>query len=162
MAVAWRYYTLDGLAAMARRYLARRSVDLTALEVREGRPLAGHTPRSHTGLVNHLRRHGFSDDEAVDAGLAGRHANGDVADFFVHRMVLPVRGERDRVVGLIGRDVSGALRAKYLNTPDDCHLRQGASPVPPEPYRHVPGEHRRRRGGDRRPCHRGGRCGHRL
>jgi DNA primase len=117
MAVAWRYYTLDGLAAMARRYLARRSIDVAALEAREGRPLAGHTPKSRTGLVEHLRRHGFADDEAVDAGLASRHPDGQVQDFFTHRMVLAVRGGGDRVVGLIGRDVSGGLRAKYLNTP---------------------------------------------
>jgi DNA primase len=117
VAVAWRYYTPDGLAAMARRYLAGRSIDVAALEARECRPLAGHTPKSRTGLVEHLRRHGFADDEAVDAGLATRRPDGQVEDFFTHRMVLPVRNDRDRVVGLIGRDVSGGLRAKYLNTP---------------------------------------------
>ena len=117
MAVAWRYYTLDGLAAMARRYLAGRSIDVGDLEAREGRPLAGHTPKSRTGLVEHLRRHGFADDEAVDAGLVSRHPDGGVEDFFTHRVVLPVRNSRDRVVGLIGRDVSGGLRAKYLNSP---------------------------------------------
>ena len=125
MAVAWRYYTLDGLAAVARRYLAGRSIDVSALEAREGRPLAGHTPKSHSGLVDHLRRNGFTADEAVDAGLAGRHPNGEVADFFVHRMVLAVRGERDRVVGLIGRDVSGGLRAKYLNSPTTAVYDKG-------------------------------------
>jgi DNA primase len=117
MAVAWRYYTLDGLASLARRYLDRRSIEVGALEARERRVLAGHTPRSRTGLVEHLRRHGFSDDEAVDAGLASRHPDGTTEDFFTHRMVLAVRDDRDRAVGLIGRDVSGGLRAKYLNTP---------------------------------------------
>ena len=50
---------------------------------------------------------------------------GEVADFFIQRMVLPVRGERDRVVGMIGRDVSGALRAKYLNTPTTAIYDKG-------------------------------------
>jgi DNA primase len=117
MAVAWRYYSLDGLTSLARRRLAERSIDLGALEAREARPLAGHTPRSRTGLVDHLRRRGFVDNEAVDAGLASRYPNGRVEDFFTHRLVLPVRDSSDRVVGLIGRDVSGGLRAKYLNTP---------------------------------------------
>ena len=117
MAVAWRYYTLDGLAAMARRYLAGRSINVSALEAREGRPLAGHTPKSRTGLVEHVRQHGFADDEAVDAGLVSRHPDGGVEDFFTHRVILPVRNDRDRVVGLIGRDASGGLRAKYLNSP---------------------------------------------
>ena len=136
VAVGGSYYTLSssppGLAGTW-----RRSLNLGALEAREGRPLGG-TPRLHTGLVDHLRRHGFTDDEAVDAGLAGRHPNGEVADLFIQRMVLPVRGERDRVVGMIGRDVSGALRAKYQQ-PDDRHIRQGTSPVPPEPRCSSPG-----------------------
>ena len=125
MAVAWRYYTLDGLAAMARRYLAGRSIDVSALEAREGRPLAGHTPKSRTGLVEHLRRHGFADDEAVDTGLVSRHPDGGVEDFFTHRVILPVRNDRDRVVGFIGRDVSGGLRAKYLNSPTTAIYDKG-------------------------------------
>jgi DNA primase len=117
MREAWRYYSLDGLARAARRHLALRGIDTFALELREGRPLAGHTPRSKTGLVDHLRKRGFGDDEFVDAGLASRYPDGRVDDFFTHRLVLPVRDSHDQVVGLIGRDVLGADRAKYLNTP---------------------------------------------
>jgi DNA primase len=117
LALAWRYYSVEGLATLARRRLAERAIDVGALEAREGRPLAGHTPRLRTGLVDQLRRHGFRDDDAVDAGLASRHPDGRVEDFFTQRLVLPVRGAGDRVVGLIGRDVSGGARAKYLNTP---------------------------------------------
>jgi DNA primase len=117
MREAWRYYSLDGLARTARRYLALRGIDTFALELREGRPLAGHTPRSKTGLVIHLRKSGFGDDEVVDAGLGSRFPDGRIEDFFTHRMVLPVRDSHDQVVGLIGRDVLGADRAKYLNTP---------------------------------------------
>ena len=117
LSLAWRYYSLDGLAAVARRRLAERSVDVSALESREGRALGGHTPRSRTGLAEHLRRHRFSHDEGVDAGLISRYGDGRVEDFFTHRLVLPVRGQNDRVVGLIGRDVCGGMRAKHLKTP---------------------------------------------
>ena len=117
MREAWRYYSLDGLARAARRHLALRGIDTFALERREGRPLAGHTPRSKTGLVDHLRKRGFGDDALVDAGLASRYPDGRVEDFFTHRLVLPVRDSHDQVVGLIGRDALGASRAKYLNTP---------------------------------------------
>ena len=126
LAVAWRYYSLDGLSALARRHLSQRAVDITALEAREGRPLAGHTPRSRTGLVDHLRRNRFNDDEAVDAGLVSRYPDGRVEDFFTHRIVLPVRAAGDRVVGLIGRDVCGGTRAKYLNTPRTAVYDKGA------------------------------------
>ncbi|HZT67931.1 MAG TPA: toprim domain-containing protein [Acidimicrobiales bacterium] len=116
MAEAWRYYALDGLAGLARRRLAERGIDLGPLEAREHRVLAGHTPRSRTGVVDQLRRRGFCDDELVDAGLASRHPDGSVEDFLTHRLVLAVRDGHDRVAGLIGRDVSGGERAKYLNT----------------------------------------------
>jgi DNA primase len=117
MREAWRYYSLDGLARAARRHLALRGIDTFALERREGRPLAGHTPRSKTGLVNHLRTRDFDDDELVDTGLASRYPDGRVEDFLTHRLVLPVRDSHDQVVGLIGRDVLGADQAKYLNIP---------------------------------------------
>ncbi len=117
---AWRYYTLDALARTARRHLALRGIDTFALETRDQRRLAGHTPRSKTGLIDHLRHRGFSDNELVDAGLASRHPDGRVEDFFTHRLVLPIRPIRDtnsQVIGMLGRDVLGANRAKYLNTP---------------------------------------------
>jgi DNA primase len=53
----------------------------------------------------------------VDAGLASRHPDGRVTDFFTHRLILPIRDSHDQVVGLIGRDILCANRAKYLNTP---------------------------------------------
>lgn len=114
---AWRYYSLDALARGARRHLALRGVDTFALETREQRPLAGHTPHSKTGLVEYLRHRRYSDDELVDAGLASRHPDGRIQDFFTHRLILPVRDTDGDVIALIGRDVLGANRAKYLNTP---------------------------------------------
>jgi DNA primase len=38
-------------------------------------------------------------------------------DFFTHHLVPSFRDSHEQVVGLIGRDVLGADRAKYLNTP---------------------------------------------
>jgi hypothetical protein len=76
MREAWRYYCLDGLTRAARRHLALRGIDTFALELREGRPLARHTPRSKTGLVDHLRRRGFADNELVDAGRPAATSTG--------------------------------------------------------------------------------------
>ena len=118
MAEAWRYYSLDILAGLARRRFTERHIDLTALEASEGRILAGHTPKSTTGLVDHLHKRCFGDDELVDAGLANRRPDGRIEDFFAHRLILPVRNLQGPVIGLIGRDVSGGERAKYLNSPN--------------------------------------------
>ena len=109
-------------------------IDTFALETRDQRRLAGHTPRSKTGLVDHLRHRGFGDDELVDAGLASRHPDGRVEDFFTHRLVLPIRDTDSQVIGMLGRDVLGANRAKYLNSPStaiydkSCHLYRAHRP----------------------------------
>jgi DNA primase len=126
MREAWHYYTLPIPARLARNVLARREIDVAILESREGRPAAGHTPqakrdadgtRQWVGLVEYLRRRGFTDDELVDAGLVSRHPDGSVTDLFRLRLVLPVRDGGDRIVGFIARDVSGGDRPKYLNSP---------------------------------------------
>jgi hypothetical protein len=49
---------------------------VTALEVETGRPAVEHTAWSETGLIDQLRRKGFSDDELVDSGWASRRADG--------------------------------------------------------------------------------------
>lgn len=132
---AWAYYRLEPLAARARRYLATRAVDPAALEARLGAPVAGHTPRRPAGLVDHLRGQGFELEELVDAGLASRYPDGQVRDFLTHRVVLPVRDGQGRVAGLIGRDVTGGARAKYLNSPttavyDKSRLLYRPTPLP--------------------------------
>lgn len=132
---AWAYYRFEPLAARARHYLATRGIDPCALEARIGGPVAGHTPRRPTGLVDHLRSQGFELEELVDAGLASRYPDGQVRDFLTHRVVLPVRDGQGRVAGLIGRDVTGGARAKYLNSPttavyDKSRLLYRPTPLP--------------------------------
>ena len=120
-AMAWRFYTLPRLAEQGRRYLRGRGIDVVALEAEVGRPLTGYTPRSNTGLVDHLRSKGCADDEIVDAGWAIRRL-GDVRlkDKYRGRALLPFRDEQDRVVGVTGRSVTwrtGDTYPKYLNHP---------------------------------------------
>lgn len=135
---AWRYYSLDGLARTARRHLALRGIDIFAVETGQRRRVAGHTPRSRSGLVDHLQKQGFVVNELVDAGLASRHPDGRVEDFFTHRLILPVRDRHDQVVGLIGRDVLGANRAKYLNTPTTAVYEKSRHLYQPTRTTHLP------------------------
>ncbi len=139
-AEAWRYFTLPGLAERAREHLAKRGIDVRALESEAGRPLAGHTPWSETGLVEHLCRRGFSVEELVDAGWASRHLDGTLADRYRRRLMIPVRDTEDRVVGVYGRDLTGRANAKYLNTPDTAVFNKGAAlyrPSSPALNRHA-------------------------
>jgi DNA primase len=95
------------------------------LEFECGRPALGHTPWSETGLIDHLRRRGFSDDELVDAGWASRRADGTMLDRYRRRAMIPVRDNQDRVIGVYGRDVTGHANAKYLNTSDTVVFNKG-------------------------------------
>ena len=122
---AWRYYTLPALAGRAAAYLAERGIDTRRLNAGNRRVAAGYTPWSATGLVDHLRRRGFSDDELVDAGWASRHDDGRITDRYRRRVLIPVRDENDLIIGIYGRDTTGRASAKYLNTPDTAVFNKG-------------------------------------
>jgi DNA primase catalytic core len=90
----------------------------------------GHAPAGWTNLVNHLRRHGVSDDEMIITGVATRASTGSLIDRFRDRVVFPIIHD-DEVLGFIGRrhpDLSDIDRAgqKYLNTGETPLFHKGA------------------------------------
>jgi len=86
----------------------------------------GYAPAGWTELTDHLRGQGFTDAEAIDAGLSTRASTGRVIDRFRDRLMFPIhaRGEDGpcEVVGFVGRrnpneDAATDTRSpKYLNT----------------------------------------------
>lgn len=119
LADAWEYYSSGALYDAAARYLARRGIDVGALEAEVGEPFVGHTPHDASDqLVRRLRAKGHSDDVLVDAGLARRVAGRRLIDTYRHRVVVAVRDDQGAVVGLIGRyDGKRTDVPKYLNPP---------------------------------------------
>jgi DNA primase len=77
----------------------------------------GFAPRGGEDLVRHLRAKGFSDDELVTGGLAGRGARG-LYDRFRGRLVWPIRDITGDTVGFGARRLfdDDRIEAKYLNT----------------------------------------------
>ena len=117
---AWDYYSYEVLRQRGVAYLAGRGIDVTAVEAETRAPVVGHTPSAKTrvaGLVAHMARRGFSEDELIDAGLATWLADGCVIDFFRDRVILPVRDATGSISGLLGRDITGRSPVKYLNPP---------------------------------------------
>jgi len=116
---AWRHYTCAPLHDRGGDYLRGRGIDVEVLEGYTGRVEVGHTPAKPDSLVNALRAEGFSDDELLDAGLAHRRPGGQrLSDFYRQRVLIPIRDDRQRVVGLIGRNVGDQHRLpKYKNPP---------------------------------------------
>ena len=114
-AIAWYREVLlrTPQAEPARAYLAERALSDETLE-RFG---IGFAPATWDALTKRLRARGFSDEELVGAGLASPSNRGGVIDKFRGRIIIPIRDQSGRAVGLGGRIMPGAEGPKYLNSP---------------------------------------------
>ena len=104
-----------GDAVEGRRFLADRGFDRDAAATFG----VGFAPRSGEALLKHLRGKGFTEDDLVASGLAGRGQRG-LYDRFRGRLVWPIRDVTGDVVGFGARRIfdDDRIEAKYLNTPE--------------------------------------------
>ena len=117
--VAEEYYTstlLDagnGVARAGRDFLRERGFDGDAARLFG----VGFAPRGGEDLTRHLLAKGFTDDEVVAGGLAGRGQRG-LYDRFRGRLVWPIRDITGDTVGFGARRLfdDDRIEAKYLNT----------------------------------------------
>jgi DNA primase len=113
----WYAEQLAGAAEArpGRRFLADRGFDRETA----ARFTVGYAPRSGDALLKHLRGKGFTDDEIVRAGLAGRGQRGPY-DRFRGRLVWPIHDITGDCVGFGARRLfdDDRIEAKYLNTSD--------------------------------------------
>jgi len=65
---------------------------------------------------NGLLRAFGEDSVAIEAGLIRKGEDGRASDWFRHRLMFPIIGDKDRVIGFSGRAM-GQIEPKYLNTP---------------------------------------------
>jgi len=116
---AWGYYTYPQLRYRGEDYFRGRRIDARVLEAHTGCPEVGNTPAKADGLVSSLRSNGFSDDELLDAGLAQPRLRGaPLSGCYRQRALTPVRDDRSRIAGFIGRNIGDQQRfAKYKNPP---------------------------------------------
>jgi DNA primase len=104
------------------RYLAERgilpeSIDKFGL---------GYAPDSWDGLVGYLRKKGYTDDEAAAAGLVGRSERG-VFDWFRHRLIVPIKDGRGRIIAFGGRAMRADQRGKYVNSQGTALFNKSAT-----------------------------------
>jgi DNA primase len=102
-------------AGPARQFLSERGFDRSAAE-QFG---TGFAPRGGDVALRHLRGRGFTEDELVASGLAGRGQRG-LYDRFRGRLLWPIRDVTGDVVGFGARRIfdDDGIEAKYLNTPE--------------------------------------------
>jgi DNA primase len=114
-AIAWYREVLlrTPQAAAARAYLAERRLNDETLE----RFTIGFAPATWDALTKRLRSRGFSDEDLIGAGLASASNRGGVIDKFRGRIIIPIRDQSGRAVGLGGRIMPDGEGPKYLNSP---------------------------------------------
>lgn len=80
----------------------------------------GYAPEGWTGFVDYATKRGFSLDELIKAGLAGKSSRSSGGyDVFRDRVMFPVMDAQARPVGFSGRVLdSNQKTAKYVNTTD--------------------------------------------
>jgi DNA primase len=114
-----RLRTPQGRPAL--EYLLRRGVG----EGEIARFRLGYAPADRMLLRSHLLKAGFSEDDAVEAGLLKRPDDGrDAYSFFRDRVIFPVQDRRGRVVAFGGRLLEGE-GPKYLNSADTPLFHKG-------------------------------------
>ncbi len=81
----------------------------------------GYAPDSWSGLVDAMRKKGYSDQELQDSGLVTvSRKNGNLFDRFRDRLMFPIIDVRGNVIGFGGRIMNDKDKsaAKYLNSPE--------------------------------------------
>lgn len=78
----------------------------------------GYSPEDRYALSSALLQAGFSEQTAVDAGLAVRTDDGALIDRYRGRLIFPIHSSWGRVIGFGGRIMKSHLKlAKYINSP---------------------------------------------
>ena len=96
----------------ARDYLRRRGLKMKTLNHWQ----LGYAPRGNQ-LLQALQGQ-FSPEVLLQTGLLGRNDDGQVYDWFRHRLIFPIHNRRGQIVGFGGRALDDQAKAKYLNSPE--------------------------------------------
>ena len=95
-----------------RIYLQNRGFSTEAISKFE----IGFSPSNGQGLIQHLVSNGFTETDAVKAGLAIQYNDGNFRDLFSARVMFPIRDHAGSLSGFGGRALD-ATQPKYINSP---------------------------------------------
>ncbi len=78
----------------------------------------GYAPPGWTHMLDHLKTLGYSEADVIEVGVAVKNDDtGRVYDRFRNRLIIPIRDERGRVIGIGARALADEDNPKYLNSP---------------------------------------------
>ncbi len=101
--------TERGRAAAA--YLERRGITAETID-KFG---LGYAPDSFSGLIGYLKKHSFTEEEGLAAGVLTQTDRGTF-DRFRDRLMVPIRDQKGRAIAFGGRAMRSDQQAKYVNT----------------------------------------------
>lgn len=109
-------FKTDPNAKPGHDYLNERALDAQAIADFS----VGYAPGGFDTLLNHLKGHGFTQDEIVTAGLAVKNdENGRIYDRFRGRLTWPIKDIGGVIIGFGARRLTDDDKGpKWLNTPD--------------------------------------------
>lgn len=89
----------------------------------------GYAPKGWSGLLEVLSNQGYDGAELDAAGLTATNAeNGRRRDFFMDRIMFPIRDLQGKTVGFSGRQAPGnEFGGKYINTPGTALFNKSAA-----------------------------------
>lgn len=102
----------------AKAYLIKRGLDKSTV-ARFGIGYAS----GRSDLITHLKKLGYTEDEMVQARLAGKNERG-YYPYFRNRVMFPIIDTAGSVIGFGGR-VTDNGKPKYLNTPETVAFNKG-------------------------------------
>lgn len=114
------------VGADAQLYFAQRHISWKTVTVFG----MGYAPGTKTALLEHLRSKGYTDSQAVEAGLAIERG-GKIMDKFRNRVMFPIIDVRGNVIGFGGRimndvkEINGYKIPKYLNSSETAAFDKG-------------------------------------
>ena len=102
---------------LAKRGITQESIDAFGI---------GYAPDQRDSLLLYLRKKGFSEDEAVAAGLVTRNDRG-LWDRFRDRLIVPIRDRRGRAIAFGGRAMRDDQQGKYVNSSQTLLFNKSAT-----------------------------------
>ena len=97
----------------AKAYLASRLINQDTADLYQ----VGYTS-DYNGLCTSLRQLGFNEQSILASGVAYKNDRNDLRDSFYSRLVIPFYSISGKLLGFVGRDITGKQPAKYKNSPD--------------------------------------------
>lgn len=79
----------------------------------------GYAPKGKINALYYLKSKGYTPEDAIKAGIVlKRHDDGELVDYFRHRIVFPITDSQGRFIAIGGREFEEGTGPKYLNSPE--------------------------------------------